>query len=179
MNFFVSILMLVFNLQAPYQQDTDMTLHKFKVPGLESGQIDFQNFKGKKVLIVNTASQCGFTPQYEQLEELFEKYNDKVVVVGFPANNFGSQEPGSNEEIAQFCQKNYGVSFPMATKVSVKGEDQHVLFTWLTAADNPDFTGDIQWNFEKFLVDENGKLIHRFRSKVTPLDDQIVQAILN
>lgn len=156
-----------------------MTIYDFKVPALESGEIDFSEFKGKKILIVNTASACGYTPQYKQLEELYGEFNDDLVIVGFPANNFGSQESGTNEEIAVFCERNYGVTFPMAAKVSVKGSDQHDLFKWLTSQENPDFTGDIKWNFEKFLIDENGKLIHRYRSAVEPLDEEILKAIQN
>lgn len=156
---------------------TDMTIYDFKVPALESGFIDFSEFKGKKILIVNTASECGYTPQYKQLEDLYGEFNDELVIVGFPANNFGGQESGTNDEIAAFCEKNYGVTFPMAQKVSVKGSDQHELFRWLTTEDNPDFTGDIKWNFEKFLIDEQGKLIHRYRSAVEPLGEEILNAL--
>ncbi len=153
------------------------SIHEFSAPALAGGEINFAEFKGKKILIVNTASECGFTPQYAQLQELWEAYGEKLVVIGFPANNFGSQEPGSNAEIKTFCQKNYGVSFPMAAKVSVKGKDQDALFTWLNAQENPDFTGDIRWNFEKYLLDENGKLIHRFRSSVSPIDEDITSLL--
>lgn len=177
MNFLASILIAFLTFCTQPKQVSHMSIYEFKVPALESGEIDFKDFEGKKILIVNTASKCGFTPQYEQLEELYENYKDKLVIVGFPANNFGGQEPGTNEEIATFCQKNYGVTFPMAAKVSVKGSDQHELFAWLTTADNPDFTGNIQWNFEKFLIDENGKLIHRYNSRVNPLDQSIIDAI--
>lgn len=149
------------------------SVHEFSVEGLTGDTINFADFKGKKILIVNTASECGFTPQYEGLQELHEAQADNLVIVGFPANNFGAQEPGSNHEIAGFCQKNYGVSFPMAAKVSVKGDDMHPLFAWLTAQDNPDFTGDIKWNFEKFLLDENGKLVHRYRSMAKPMGKKI------
>jgi glutathione peroxidase len=151
-----------------------MSIYDFKVPALEGGTIDFANFRGKKILIVNTASRCGYTKQYAQLEELHKEHGDKLVVVGFPANNFGGQEPGSNEDIAAFCQKNYGVSFFMAAKVSVKGKDQHELFTWLTTQDNKDFKGDINWNFEKFLIDESGQLLRRYRSGVDPLSEEIL-----
>ncbi len=154
-----------------------MSIYDFKVPALETGEIDFADFKGKKILIVNTASECGYTKQYKQLEELYKEFQDKLVIVGFPANNFGGQEPGSNKDIAAFCEKNYGVSFPMAEKVSVKGTDQHHLFKWLTSAENPDFTGDIKWNFEKFLIDENGQLVHRYRSASEPLGEEILNAI--
>lgn len=153
------------------------SIHEFTVEALDGGQLDLSTFKGKKILVVNTASECGYTPQYKPLEELYKTYGEKLVVIGFPANNFGKQEPGSNAEIAEFCEKNYGVSFPMAAKVSVKGKDQADLFKWLCAQTNPDFTGDIKWNFEKFLLDENGVLIRRYRTKVDPLDKQLTEAI--
>ena len=153
-----------------------MTIYDFKVTSLDGGSIDFSDFKGKKILIVNTASECGFTPQYEGLEELYEKYEKNLVIVGFPANNFGGQEPGSNSEIKSFCQKNYGVKFPMSEKVSVKGKDIHPLFKYL--ADEAKKLGvnePIKWNFTKFLIDENGVLVHRFRSAVTPMSKEITQ----
>lgn len=153
------------------------SIYEFKVPGLMGDEINFADYKGKKILVVNTASKCGFTPQYEDLQELYSKHSDKIVVVGFPANNFGKQEPGSNEEIETFCKKNYGVSFPMAAKVSVKGDDIHPMFTWLNEQENPDFTGNIRWNFEKYLFDEEGKLIHRYRSKTSPMDEEILNQL--
>jgi glutathione peroxidase len=171
------LLALFFTLELNAQNASDMTIYDFEVPALEGGTINFDDFKGKKILLVNTASECGYTPQYAQLEELHREMGDKVVVVGFPANNFGGQEPGSNEDIAAFCEKNYGVTFPMAAKVSVKGSDQHELFQWLTSTENPDFTGDINWNFEKFIIDENGKLVHRFRSGASPLDEAVLAAL--
>lgn len=158
-------------------QNEPMNIYDAQVPALQSGTIDFSAFKGKKVLIVNTASECGYTPQYAQLEELYEENKDKLVIVGFPANNFGGQEPGSDEKIASFCKQNFGVTFPMASKVSVKGDDQDPLFAKLTKEDNPDFTGDIKWNFEKFLFDENGHLIRRFRSATEPLSEEMLDAI--
>jgi glutathione peroxidase len=136
--------------------------------------IDLSTFKGKKILIVNTASKCGFTPQYKDLEELSKRYKDKLVVIGFPANNFNQQEPGTNKDIQEFCEMNYGVTFLLSEKVDVKGDQIDPLFDYLTKANNPDFTGEIKWNFEKFLIDENGKLIHRYRSAVTPLSAEIV-----
>ncbi len=149
------------------------SVHEFKVQGIEGKTIDLARYKGKKILIVNTASECGYTRQYAALQELSEKYKDKLVVIGFPANNFGGQEPGSDAEIKQFCSKSYSVTFPLAAKVSVKGGDMAPLFKWLTSQENPDFTGDIRWNFEKFLIDENGKLIRRYRSGTKPLDQEI------
>lgn len=156
---------------------TAQTLYDFSFTTLEGQSVSFSKFRGKKVLIVNTASRCGYTPQYADLQELHEQYKDKVVVVGFPANNFGAQEPGTNDQIKEFCQKNYGVSFYMSQKVSVKGEDMAPLFRWLTTQPNPDFTGDIKWNFEKFLLDENGRLIRRFRSGVNPQDKDVLNSL--
>ena len=133
-------------------------------------------FDGKVVLVVNTASKCGYTPQYAGLEELYKKYKDSgLVVVGFPANNFGGQEPGTNEEIASFCTVNYGVTFPMMAKVSVKGDDKHPLFVELT--EKAGIPGEINWNFSKFLLDRHGKLVARFESKVTPMSDELTSAI--
>ena len=171
------------------------SIYDFKVPGLDGNQIDFSAYKGKKIMIVNTASECGNTPQYEGLQKLYDKYKGKLVIIGFPANNFGGQEPGSNEQIKEFCKKNYGVSFPMAEKVSVKGEDIHPLFKWLVdqskeiakgvpAETSKDivwkrFLQDpVQWNFTKFLVDENGKLVAVFHNKVSPMSEE-VQKYLN
>lgn len=152
------------------------SIYDFKVPGLTGGTIDFSQYKGKKILIVNTASKCGFTPQYAGLEEMYKKYKDKLVIVGFPANNFGQQEPGSNAEINSFCKKNYGVSFPMAEKVSVKGSDIHPLFKYLDAeAAKLGVKDPIKWNFTKFLLDENGKLLAVFPSQVTPMSDEITK----
>ena len=155
----------------------DITVYDFKPVTIDGKTFDFSQYKGKKILIVNTASECGYTYQYEDLEKLYEKYKDRLVLVGFPENNFGHQEPGTNEEIKAFCTKNYNVTFPMMSKVSVKGDDIDPLFQWLISQENPDFTGDIKWNFEKFLLDENGKLVHRFRSKSKPFSDEIVNAI--
>lgn len=154
-----------------------MSIYDFKVEAIDGSEIDFNDFKGKKILIVNTASKCGYTKQYAQLEDLYQNKKDELVVIGFPANNFGGQEPGSNSDIAEFCQKNFGVSFPMAAKVSVKGADQHALFEMLTSTENPDFKGEINWNFEKFLIDENGKLIRRYRSGVDPVGEEILGAL--
>ena len=153
------------------------SVYDFKLKTIDGDAFSLAKYKGKKVLIVNTASKCGFTPQYADLQKLADQYKDKVVVVGFPANNFGSQEPGAETEIKSFCQKNYGVNFPLSSKVSVKGDDIAPLFSYLTSAANPDFTGEIKWNFEKFLIDENGKLIHRYRSNVKPLDAAITGAL--
>jgi glutathione peroxidase len=154
-----------------------MSVYDFKVPALDGGTIDLSSFKGKKLLIVNTASKCGFTPQYADLEKLYETYKDKLVIVGFPANNFGSQEPGTNSEIKEFCKKNFGVTFPMAAKVDVVGDNISPLFKYLTAQANAIGVESpvIKWNFTKFLLDENGKLIAVFPSKVTPMSEEITK----
>ena len=149
------------------------SIHEFKFTSLDGSIVSFSDFLGKKILIVNTASKCGFTPQYEELQQLHNDYKDQLVVVGFPANNFGAQEPGSNDDIASFCQKNYGVTFLMAQKVSVKGADIDPLFTWLNQQENPSFKGDIKWNFEKYLLDDRGMLLDRFRSMTKPNSKKI------
>ena len=151
-------------------------IYDYKVESLDGKEINFADFKGKKILIVNTASECGFTPQYADLETLSKDYKDKLVVVGFPANNFGGQEPGSNAEIGAFCQKNYGVTFPMAAKVSVKGDDTAPIFKYLTEKDlNGVKNTTILWNFTKFLLDENGKLIETFISTTKPTSESITK----
>ncbi|MEO3402405.1 glutathione peroxidase [Mucilaginibacter sp. CAU 1740] len=151
------------------------SVYDFKLKTIDGKDFSLAKYKGKKVLIVNTASKCGFTKQYADLEKLSEQYKGKLVVVGFPANNFGGQEPGTNQDIKTFCKENFNVKFPMSGKVSVLGLDIDPLFQYLTTAPNPEFTGDIKWNFEKFLIDENGKLIHRFRSQTTPLSEDITK----
>jgi len=153
------------------------SVFEFKLKSIDGGKLNLAKYRGKKILIVNTASKCGFTKQYKDLETLSEQYKGKVTVIGFPANNFGGQEPGTEQDIKTFCHDNFNVTFPMSGKVSVLGLDIDPLFQYLTTAPNPDFTGDIKWNFEKFLIDENGKLIRRYRSTVTPLDPQIVNAL--
>lgn len=152
------------------------SIYDFKVNGLDGKTIDLADYKGKKILIVNTASECGYTPQYADLEKLNRQYKGKLVIIGFPANNFGEQEPGTNEEIASFCQKNYGVSFPMAAKISVKGDDMHPLYQFLVKeAAELGITDPVKWNFTKFLVDENGKLVKVFSHKVNPMSEEITQ----
>ena len=155
---------------------TPKSIHSFKVESLDGKTIDFSKFKGKKILIVNTASECGFTPQYEDLEKLYDTYKNKLVIIGFPANNFGGQEPGSNQEIATFCKKNYGVSFPMAAKVSVKGSDAAPIFKFLTDKKlNGVKNTTILWNFTKFLLNEKGELVDTFISTTKPTSDSITK----
>ena len=152
------------------------SIYDFKVNGLDGKNIDLADYKGKKILIVNTASECGYTPQYADLEKLNKQYKGKLVIIGFPANNFGEQEPGTNEEIASFCQKNYGVTFPMAAKISVKGDDMHPLYQYLVKeAAELGITDPVKWNFTKFLVDENGKLVKVFSHKVNPMSEEITR----
>ena len=155
------------------------TIYQFKVEDLSGDAFDFSTLKGKKILVVNTASECGLTPQYEQLQAIYEKYKDKnFVIVGFPANNFGSQEPGTNEQIATFCQKNYGVSFPMMSKISVKGGYMHPIYQFLTQkAKNGLEDSEVQWNFQKFLINENGELAKVISPRVLPTDAEIVNWI--
>ncbi len=177
---FFSLLVSLFCFAAPKTDAKEIpkSIYDFKVDGLEGGTIDFSQFKGKKILIVNTASKCGFTPQYAELEKLYEQYKDKLVIVGFPANNFLFQEPKGNKEIAEFCQKNYGVTFPMAAKISVKGKDMAAIYQWLTNKDYNNFQNtSVGWNFQKYLIDEKGNLVAMFPSKVKPLSDEIVNAI--
>jgi len=152
------------------------SIYDFKMPGLDGNPIDFSTYKGKKIMIVNTASKCGNTPQYKDLEALFVKYKDKLVIIGFPANNFGGQEPGTNGDIKEFCTKNYGVTFPMAEKISVKGDDMDPLYKYLVdEAIKKGFTDPVKWNFGKFLLDENGVLIATFSPKTQPMSEEILK----
>lgn len=159
--------------------DGSQSVHQFKVTDIEGNEFDLATLKGKKIMIVNTASKCGLTPQYEQLEEVYQKYKDKdFVIIGFPANNFMSQEPGSNEEIATFCQKNYGVSFPMMAKISVKGKDQHPLYSFLTEKKyNGLEDNNVSWNFQKYLISKDGKLEKVISPKTKPNDPEIIEWI--
>ncbi|HMU72644.1 MAG TPA: glutathione peroxidase [Ferruginibacter sp.] len=171
---FITTLLLCGSFFSPAVSQT-RSIYDFKVAGLDGDTIDFAQFKGKKILIVNTASKCGFTPQYEDLEKLYKTYKDKLVIVGFPANNFFSQEPGSNETISEFCKKNYGVSFPMAAKISVKGKNIAPIYKWLCdKEENGVMDAKISWNFNKFLLDENGKIIAHFKSAVKPMSEEII-----
>lgn len=174
---FITTLLLCGSFFSPAVSQT-RSIYDFKVAGLDGDTIDFAEFKGKKILIVNTASKCGFTPQYEDLEKLYKTYKDKLVIVGFPANNFFSQEPGSNETISEFCKKNYGVSFPMAAKISVKGKNIAPIYKWLcNKEENGVMDAKISWNFNKFLLDENGKIIAHFKSAVKPMSEEIVSRL--
>ena len=153
--------------------------YDFTVKDIDGNDFDLSSLKGKKVLVVNTASKCGFTPQYEQLQELYEKYGgEDFTIIGFPANNFMKQEPGTNDEIKAFCQKNYGVTFPMMAKISVKGDDMHPLYHWLTEKSlNGVMDSKVGWNFQKYLIDKNGNLVEMLKSNVKPDDEKIVSWI--
>jgi len=151
------------------------SIHSFKVKSIDGGQIDLSKYKGKKIMVVNTASQCGYTPQYASLQKVYSQYKEKLVIIGFPCNQFGGQEPGSNAEIVEFCEKNYGVTFPLADKVDVKGTDQSSIYQWLTQkSKNGVLDATIGWNFNKFLLDENGKMLAYFPSNVKPDSDAIL-----
>jgi glutathione peroxidase len=161
-----------------HAQSVPKTIYDFKVEALDGTTIDFSKFKGKKILIVNTASKCGYTGQYADLQKLSEKYKNDLVIVGFPANDFMFQEPGDNKEIATFCQKNYGVTFPMAAKITVKGKKTHPMYLWLT---QKKFNGvedsNVKWNFQKYLIDEKGNYVAKFGPGTEPMDAEIVNAI--
>jgi len=160
------------------QNGKTMSFLDFKTQSLDGKPVDLSHYKGRVLLVVNTASKCGFTPQYAGLEKLYTDYEAKgLTVIGFPANNFGGQEPGTNAEIGTFCKKNYGVTFPIMAKSSVKGDDQSPIFKFLTGDANPTFAGDIGWNFEKFLISRDGKLVARFKSGVTPDSDELRKAV--
>lgn len=154
-------------------------LYGFKVKALDGKDFDFKSLKGKKVLIVNTASKCGLTPQYKELEELYKAYGgNDFVIIGFPANNFKNQEPGTNEEIMNFCSMNYGVTFPMMSKISVKGEDMAPIYQWLTKKElNGKMDSEVKWNFQKYLIDEQGHLVDVVDPKTSPKSEKIVNWI--
>ncbi|MHC1704596.1 MAG: glutathione peroxidase [Tenuifilaceae bacterium] len=152
------------------------SFYDFTVKSIDGSEFKLSQLKGKKVMVVNTASKCGYTPQYETLEQVYEKYKSKnFVIVGFPANNFGSQEPGTNKEIREFCTEKYGVNFLMMEKISVKGDDIHPLYKWLTSkAENGVMDSEVKWNFQKYLIDESGKLINVLPSKEKPDSEKVI-----
>lgn len=154
-------------------------IYQFKVNDLYGDEFDFSTLKGKKIMVVNTASECGLTPQYEELQKLYDSYKDKdFIIIGFPANNFGQQEPGNNMEIAKFCKENYGVSFPMMSKISVKGNDMNKVYQFLTDKDRNGYAdSEVAWNFQKYLIDRNGELVKVIEPKMLPTDASIVSWI--
>lgn len=159
-------------------QNPARSIYDFEFKTLQGEDVILSNYKGRKMLIVNTASECGYTPQYKELQQLYDKHGDKLVVLGFPANNFGGQEPGSNQEIATFCEKNYGVTFPVFEKISVAGKDMHPLYQYLSTKEMNGVTDEKpNWNFCKYLIDEEGKVQAFFNSKVTPMSNEMLTAI--
>lgn len=170
--------LLVFSLASSFIPAATKNIYDFKITALDGSTIDFSSFKGKKILIVNTASMCGFTPQYEGLEKLYESHKDKLVIVGFPSDNFGGQEYQKDEDIASFCKKNFGVTFPLTTRVDVKGPEATPVFKYLCSKDeNGVLDAQISWNFNKFIIDENGNLLQHFDSKVTPDSPELLKYI--
>jgi len=175
-NFILIITMLISTIAVSGQESP---FYNFKVNDINGDTYDLSQLKGKKVLVVNTASKCGYTPQYEDLQTLYEKYGgENFTVIGFPANNFMNQEPGSNSEIETFCKEEYGVTFPMMAKISVKGEDIHPLYEWLTEKEkNGKEDAKVKWNFQKFMIDEQGNWVDYAKTATNPLDDKIVNWI--
>jgi glutathione peroxidase len=168
----------MFFFAPPKAAEVPKSIYDFKVAGLTGGTIDFSKYKGKKIMIVNTASECGNTPQYKDLEAMYEKYKGKLVIVGFPANDFGAQEPGSNADIATFCTKNYSVTFPMAAKITVKGDGMAPIYKWLTQKQyNGLKDSEVKWNFQKYLINEKGELVAVFAAGMKPTNPEIVSAI--
>ncbi|MCX7729271.1 MAG: glutathione peroxidase [Bacteroidia bacterium] len=157
------------------------SIHQFKAKDIDGNVVDFNQFKGKKILIVNTASECGFTPQYKELEMLYQKYKDKnFIIIAFPCNDFGGQEPGDEKQIKSFCQKNYGVSFLIMEKISIKGKDVHPIYQWLTQKEkNGVKSSVVLWNFQKYLIDEDGYLVDYYTSATSPLSSKIINWIEN
>lgn len=172
------IALLVMSLTV-FSQSKKANFYSFEVKTIDGKKFDLSSLKGKKVLVVNTASKCGLTPQYKDLEKLYKMYNGpRFTIIAFPANNFLSQEPGTNEEIKTFCEKNYGVSFQMMEKISVKGDDIHPLYKWLTSKiENGVIDAPVQWNFQKFMIDENGNLVDMVSPRDNPMCDKIVNWI--
>lgn len=175
----VLVTVVLFTLTAFVVMGQQKSFHDFKTHTLEGANYDLSNLKGKKILVVNTASKCGLTPQYEDLEALYKKYGgDDFTIIGFPANNFLKQEPGTSEEIREFCSQNYGVSFPMMEKISVKGKDMDPIYQWLTEKDqNGVMDSEVKWNFQKYMIDENGKFVGKIGPKTKPNDEEIIQWI--
>jgi glutathione peroxidase len=179
-NFLITTFMLFGLIKTNYihAQTVPKSFYDIKVEALEGGTIDLSKYKGKKILVVNTASKCGYTPQYAELQKLAELYKDNLVIIGFPANDFMFQEPGDNKEIGAFCTKNYGVTFPMAAKVSVKGKKMHPMYLWLTQKKyNGKMDSNVKWNFQKYLIDENGNLVAKFDPGTSPMSTEVTTAI--
>jgi glutathione peroxidase len=177
---FFTAFLLINSCRGSSQSDVvqSQSIYDISLKGINGEDIDLNNFKGKKILFVNVASKCGFTPQYEKLQELHEKYGDKIVVIGLPCNQFADQEPGTHEEILQFCRLNYGVTFQLTEKIKVKGPEQHPLYSWLTRKElNGVKDSEVKWNFQKYLIDEEGNFIDVFYSVTSPLSKKITSLL--
>jgi len=175
----MKIILIAFAIMTAMSTSAQSTsIYDYSFVDIEGNEVSLSDFKGKKLLIVNVASKCGYTPQYAELQELHEKHGDKVAIIGFPCDQFGGQEPGSEEDIQSFCQKNYGVEFLMTSKIEVKGSDQHPIYTWLTSKEaNGVEDSKVMWNFQKYLIDENGNYVEHFKSGVSPMDEEIVSLL--
>ena len=172
--FFLFIILFMSNVKS-------QSIYQFEAEDINGKLIPISSFKGKKIMIVNTASKCGLTPQYKELEDLYEKYKEKnFIIIGFPANNFMRQEPGDNKQIAQFCSATYGITFPMMAKISVKGKDMHPIYKFLTNKElNGKISSSVKWNFQKYLIDENGILVKVISPQTSPLDKEIIEWVEN
>ena len=173
----ILIIMALFNFSTDIKSQ-ETSIYDFKINGIDGSIIDFKQFKGKYILFVNVASKCGFTSQYEGLELLFQKYKEKLIVIGFPCNQFGSQEPGNSKDIIKFCTDNYGVSFLLSEKIDVKGKNINIIYKWLTNISmNGKFNSSVKWNFQKYLVNPNGELINYFYSTTKPMSEKITSLL--
>ncbi len=171
-----TVLLFLVGIQQPMNQSSEAPFYRFTMKTIDGKDLPLSSYKGKVLIVVNVASQCGYTPQYENLEATYRKYKDRgLVILGFPANNFGGQEPGSDSEIKEFCKTKYDVTFDLFSKISVKGVDQHPLYKYLTT-ETP-FKGDVKWNFQKYLVDKKGTVVAMFPTRVKPTDEEVVQKI--
>ena len=175
-SFIISLILITSLVFKSQQMETITSLYDIKINSISGEKINLADFKGKKILFVNVASKCGFTPQYDDLQELYELYKDKSMIIGVPSNQFGGQEPGTAEQIQSFCKLNYGVTFLITEKVDVKGKSQHPLYTWLTKKENNGVkNSSVKWNFQKYLVDENGELIDYYFSLTKPMSKKITK----
>ncbi|MBL4623870.1 MAG: glutathione peroxidase [Flavobacteriales bacterium] len=177
-SFFISLISIGASGQSGTVVEPKEPVYNYSIQSLTGAAVNLADFKGKKILFVNVASKCGFTPQYEELQKLSEQYKDKLIIIGLPCNQFGAQEAGTSEEIATFCQVNYGVTFLITEKIKVKGKEQHDIYKWLTSADkNGKLDSKVKWNFQKYLVDEKGRLINVLYSSTTPLSKDITDLL--
>lgn len=172
----ITIMLSFFSKSSTAQTNPSESIYEIKINSLSGEPINLETYKGKYILFVNVASKCGFTGQYEDLQKLYDKYQDKLIIIGVPCNQFGGQEPGTDQEIQQFCQANYGVTFVMTEKVDVKGDKQHLLYQWLTKkSKNGKTDSTVKWNFQKYLIDKNGHMIDYYFSITNPMSDKITK----